>query len=419
MIDRMSVSRLARLARLRRRFLVAMGLPAIASALPIVAACTKDGSAPLVAVPLADGDAGAPLATSAPIEAGKPASTGTASVKTFHDPPEPVPPRWAHTTTNICPENVDAPDPPELPSPFDHCPKNVNGAQFSAKATRAQRADNPDACCYVSFHGMAVPGRALRAGASSTDAIVACDVARDDWSGDAITFDFTLPDFDRIELARAWRADAAFEHASVAAFARFSMDLMQLGAPADLVARAHAAALDEIEHARLCHAIAKAYDGRARGPAPVAALSRAHAPTFAELAVETFVDGCVGETIAAMSAREAARDAAAPVRAALLRIAEDEERHAELAFAALAWLVSSGGAPARRAVADALGATAVGAIDPHAIDRPAHGRLGGQRARRMRERALVAVIEPCTLALLRAARAAEDSASDVGVDRRA
>jgi hypothetical protein len=39
-----------------------------------------------------------------------------------------------------------------------------------------------------------------------------------------------------------WRA--LFQHASVASFARFSLELLALGAPPDLVAAAHAAALD-------------------------------------------------------------------------------------------------------------------------------------------------------------------------------
>ena len=55
---------------------------------------------------------------------------------------------------------------------------------------------------------------------------------------------------------RAWTADALLEHASVASFSRLSLALLAVGAPADLVALAHRAALDEIRHARLCFALA-------------------------------------------------------------------------------------------------------------------------------------------------------------------
>lgn len=69
----------------------------------------------------------------------------------------------------------------------------------------------------------------------------------------------------------------------------------------------------------------------------------------------TFRDGCVAETIAALEARRDLADACSDdERAALAQIAEDEERHAELAFAALAWLVATFGAPVRLALAEEL-----------------------------------------------------------------
>jgi hypothetical protein len=62
---------------------------------------------------------------------------------------------------------------------------------------------------------------------------------------------------------------ALLEHASVASFARFSLQLMAAGAPASLVEAAHRAALDEIEHARLTFRLASRYEGRALGPGPL------------------------------------------------------------------------------------------------------------------------------------------------------
>ena len=49
--------------------------------------------------------------------------------------------------------------------------------------------------------------------------------------------------------------------AEIASFARTSLDLLALGAPADLVAETHRAALDEIEHARIAYALASAFSG--------------------------------------------------------------------------------------------------------------------------------------------------------------
>ena len=59
-------------------------------------------------------------------------------------------------------------------------------------------------------------------------------------------------------------------------------------------------------------------------------------------------EGCIGETLAAGIAREQAALAGdSEVRATLLRIAEDELRHAELAWRFVAWAISVGGESVR------------------------------------------------------------------------
>ena len=279
-------------SRLRGRYLLAMGIPALAGVAPMLAAsaCARDAASPLVSVPLVEGDAA--IVAAEPLDARRstPKPMTSSSVKTFHDPSEPTPPRWSHTTTNLCPDAVEAPDPAELPAPFEQCPKQANGGQFSAKATRAERTENPDACCYVHFHGMVVPGRALRDGESGV-AVVAGAELRSDWLARIAAIDVSaLAARDRITLAHGWRHDAALEHASIASFAAFALDLMALGAPADLVARAHAAALDETRHASLCYAIATAYDGDPRGPGALAIPRRRGPLTFASLVHDTFVE---------------------------------------------------------------------------------------------------------------------------------
>ena len=56
------------------------------------------------------------------------------------------------------------------------------------------------------------------------------------------------------------------EQASVASFARFSLDLLSVGAPADLVDDAHDAAKDEIQHAKLAFGLASFYLGETVQP---------------------------------------------------------------------------------------------------------------------------------------------------------
>ena len=418
-------------SRLRGRYLLAMGIPALAGVAPMLAAsaCARDAASPLVNAPLVESDAA--LVTADPIDAGRSTPKPmTSSAKTFHDPPEPTPPRWSHTVTNLCPDAVEAPDPAELPAPFAQCPKQANGGQFSAKATRAERTENPDACCYVHFHGMVVPGRPLRDGESGVP-VVAGEELRSDWLTRIAPIDVSaLASRDRVTIARGWRYDASLEHASVASFAAFALDLMALGAPADLVARAHAAALDEIRHASLCFAIAAAYDGDARGPGALPIPRRRGPPTFASLVRDTLVDGCFGETVAALDAYAACTRATEPtVRAALEEIARDEERHAELAFAALSWLLTEGGEAARASLEHALAAIEVGPSLHDAATAAtrvlaAHGRSGRAAHHRSRVLALSSIVEPCVIARLattaphRSARPAQRAPSSAAIAAR-
>ena len=139
-------------------------------------------------------------------------------------------------------------------------------------------------------------------------------------------------------LAAKWLEAARMEHASIAAFSATSLRLMALGAPPELIAATHRAALDEIEHARAAFALAAAYGGEAVSPG---ALDMDASPmTLRELAIETFVDGCVGETIAALEAAcEAEIEQDPAVAEVLAKIAEDETRHAQLAWQIVAWCV--------------------------------------------------------------------------------
>ncbi len=211
---------------------------------------------------------------------------------------------------------------------------------------------------------------------------------------------------ERAALARAWAADALREHASVASFSRFSLDLLAAGAPAHLVALAHQAALDEIRHAELCFALAAGYAGEALGPGPfpVGAEVRV-AGSLAALVASAVKEGCVGETVAAvMAAEQLARAKDPAVRAALARIAVDEARHAELAWRAVAWAVREGGAEVRAAAARALAEALAGGVGAEGTEEVAaladHGRLDVSTAARIAASALEEVVVPAARALL-------------------
>ena len=119
----------------------------------------------------------------------------------------------------------------------------------------------------------------------------------------------------------------------IASFARFTLDLLAFGADSELVELAQRAGLDEIAHAKLCFGLAERYDGQVSGPAALDLHGVQPAATLRAAARAAFVEGCIGETQAALLARAALAHATdTGARAALERIADDEARHAELAY---------------------------------------------------------------------------------------
>lgn len=159
---------------------------------------------------------------------------------------------------------------------------------------------------------------------------------------------------DAAALAEAWRRQGLEEHASVGSFARFTLDLLAVAAPPELLAEAQRAAGDEVEHARLCFALARALDGRDEGPGPLVTPAIPPCAGLADLAVRTLLEGCLNETVAAAVAVAQRATATDPeVFAALDRIAEDEARHAALAWRTVEWALRTGGPEVRAAVAAA------------------------------------------------------------------
>ncbi len=156
--------------------------------------------------------------------------------------------------------------------------------------------------------------------------------------------------------ASAWADAGAGEHASVAAFARLSLELMALGAPSELLSGVHQAALDEVQHAERCWALALRFAGTTRSagafPFPKSITINRSLPELAAAAVR---EGCLAETLGAHLVAAAAELAPEPeVRAALEAIAADEARHAVLSFKIVAWALRTGGAPVRAAVKASL-----------------------------------------------------------------
>ena len=164
---------------------------------------------------------------------------------------------------------------------------------------------------------------------------------RSDW-----TLAGLAPEVERLEphvrqrLAEEWTRAGQLEHASIAAFSRFLMELLAFGAPSELVAETVSAIEDERQHTEICFALASAYAGEAIGPDLLDVTGALETPSLARALSTAVREGCIGETLAALEAAELATRAADPLLQQVLeRIAADERRHSELAWKFAHWAV--------------------------------------------------------------------------------
>ena len=211
---------------------------------------------------------------------------------------------------------------------------------------------------------------------------------------------FGLAVASRSRVGAYWRASAQLEHASVASFARFTLELLRFGAPPDLVADAQRAGLDEVDHAQRCFALASTYAGEPVGPDALPLEGAAAlAPDFAGFVEAVVREGCIGETLAALDAAARLANTSDPaVRQVLEAIVADEARHAGLAWRTLRWALTREPALTKRmaAVFEAaraeLEAPAALAVADEAAE--AHGWLDPAARRRVLLEGFDRVIAP-------------------------
>ncbi|MFO0554041.1 MAG: ferritin-like domain-containing protein [Polyangiaceae bacterium] len=194
-------------------------------------------------------------------------------------------------------------------------------------------------CCYETGRRVENLGRPLRVDGIVTRVSSAEGAPTTHYAGviDLERYDAA----ERARLAESWHAAACVEHASVAAFAKISLELLAFGAPVALVAAAHEAALDEIRHAALASEIAARFGAvHVPGAHPAAARAIPHEDLM-RFVEETIEDGCVLEAGAALEAWRLASEASDPgIAQAYRAIAADEERHATLAWRIVKWAAS-------------------------------------------------------------------------------
>jgi hypothetical protein len=237
----------------------------------------------------------------------------------------------------------------------------MQGRLMSSVTEERRAGGDAEICCYHWFEYCS--GRPLLDG---EDMIVAPLRSGASWSCEPseVAAPADRPDSEidpalRARLGELWVEDARMEHASIAAFERATLELMAMAAPPELLGEVQLAAADEVVHAQRCFGLAARFSGQQREPGPLATLpprvlglADASASTdsdraqtdWVRLALDTFIEGCVGETIATLIARRGMRRCEDPATLATLeQIVDDEGRHAGLAWQTIRWILDASG----------------------------------------------------------------------------
>ncbi len=329
------------------------------------------------------------------------------------DDPPPLPPDGActidehdeYTDVTACFENLEGGACPlaRTPESYDALALCVDACLYAICGP--DPAHEPVLCCYWSIAEPCAPGRPFTV--NGVDRLADAR-ARDDWR-DAIAIDVdSVPPALRLALARAWTEDARCEHAAVASFARFAIQLLALGAPADLVARAQRAMGDELRHARAFFGLASAYGDRPVGPGPLdTSDALADGTDLEHVVVATVREGCIAETISLVQLATAQADARDPaLRSLLATIVEEELEHVELAWSFVGWALARGDARLHAAVAAAFAAAETAIPRSPAIEiadasrSRARGRLTAEERSSTAHATLRDVVRPCAARLL-------------------
>lgn len=269
-------------------------------------------------------------------------------------------------------------------------------------------SDCPDGYCSLDAVGFrvcasasCVIGRPFLVAGEDRRATIA---GRCDWieSVDGSVFDGMSRE-QRARLGQHYTQIAQMEHAAVAAFARLLLELIGRAAPAELIERVVEAQRDETRHAKLAFGLASQLLGKAIGPGPLELSGAKLGASLEELAYNTVVEGCVGETIASLEAAEAQERAGnETIRELFVTIAADEARHAQLSWRVVAWLLEFD-APGLRAIVVQAFDDAKAQSAPDRITMPedeAHGALSNETAAELRRQTWCQVLTPCRERLL-------------------
>ena len=198
-----------------------------------------------------------------------------------------------------------------------------------------------DACCYTTTYkapvGMeCIEGRPLKKGGFPILATISDQ--QSDWSSGEYS-----PQRKNLVAGTFWKRSAAMEHSSIAAFHMCALELLQLGAPAHLIAGVQQAAQEELRHAQSAFSIAAQLLQESLHPD-----SFPHIPipqrSLSEFALEVAKEGAINETLAVVLAAEQRRHTTDPtIQKHLDTLIQEEAQHALLSWHILQWAIAQEG----------------------------------------------------------------------------
>jgi len=151
-----------------------------------------------------------------------------------------------------------------------------------------------------------------------------------------------------------WQHRASVEWASEPAFTQLARQLYVANAPTSFIERAYQAAEDELDHTVISAGMASRFSNETLElgePDTSHRLPVQGNEAFKRLAIESWLDGCLGEGSAAAVARQEARKVKDPIlRGTQAQIAKDEQAHADLGWDILEWACQKGGKDVVQAV---------------------------------------------------------------------
>jgi hypothetical protein len=196
------------------------------------------------------------------------------------------------------------------------------------------------------------------------------------------------------------------EHASIAAFARFTLELLAFGAPSEFVCLSNAALADETRHAAQAFALASGYAGHCIGPGPLDTALRVGPFELEQSVFNAFLEGCIGETVAALEARLALDSATdSEVCRVLAGVVKDEARHAELAWRFVQWALPRADSSLRERLRETVMSPSSSAACQASEPAPdptlrAHGVVDAREHAKLRHATIAEIVRPCLEALL-------------------